>query len=268
MTSSLIQKPFGISVVIPTFNRPQVRRAVESVASATPERVEVLVVDDGSDVDVRDLLPRQNSYGVGIRIYRLTRNKGPQAARNLGIRRAGFQYVAFLDSDDEFQGDKVDKVLARLAEGDIDVLFHAAEGLRKYNFLARLWATHLRRFVSFYWWLSAFNPVGTPTLVVRRSIRLGLPRLRHCEDYCFLLRYCEPQTRVVYVDEILAAVHRSPGTAGGLSGALWRMRKSEFVARRVLLRKITAADLLRFLLGTTMGSLRVCTDVARLRYWR
>ena len=253
---------------MPTFNRSEVRRAIESVASKKPGDVEILVIDDGSEVDLRGLLPQFNSHSVKVRAYRLESNRGPQAARNLGIRRAKFQYVAFLDSDDEFHRDKVDRLLARLGNGDVDVLYHAAEGLEKYNVLGRIWRTRLHRFVPFHWWAALFNPVGTPTLTVRRRIRLGLPRMRHCEDYFFLLRCCGPGTRVEYLDELLATVHRRPGTAGGLSGALWSMRKGEFTARMVLLKDPSPSSVLRFLLGSASGCMRIGADVVRLRYWR
>jgi glycosyltransferase involved in cell wall biosynthesis len=261
-------RTFGISVVVPTFNRSEVRRAIESVASQNPGDVEILVIDDGSEVDLRGLLPQYNSHSIKVRTYRLESNRGPQAARNLGIRRASFQYVAFLDSDDEFHRDKVDRLLEHLGNGDIDVLYHAAAGLEKYNMLGRIWRTKLHRLVPFQWWAAVFNPVGTPTLVVRRRTRLGLPRLRHCEDYCFLLRYCGPGVKVEYLDELLATVHRRPGTAGGLSGALWSMRKGEFAARMVLLKDANPSSVLRFLLGAAFGCLRIGADVVRLRYWR
>ena len=268
MNSSHVSRPFGVSVVVPTFNRSEVLRAVDSVVSKRPDRVEVLVVDDASETDLRGLLPSRNAHGIAVRTFRFETNRGPQAARNLGIRRSSFQYVAFLDSDDEFHRDKIDRVLSLLEGGGIDMLFHAAEGLNKYNVLGRWWQNYFRGFVCFCWWAAGFNPVGTPTLVVRRSIRLGPPSLRHCEDYSFLLRYCEPGMRVEYLDEMLTTVHRRPGTAGGLSGARWAMRKGEFSARLILLRTGSISGMIRFLIGSALGCLRVGADVLRLRYWR
>ena len=97
-------RPTGVSVVIPTFNRSaELRRAIDSVTSLSPERTEILVIDDGSTESAITGLPSLNAHGVPVRGYRQRHNRGPQAARNLGMRRARFSHIAFLDSDDRFR---------------------------------------------------------------------------------------------------------------------------------------------------------------------
>ena len=88
-----------VSVVIPTFNRaPFVGKAVESVLRQTFEDHEIIVVDDGSTDDTRDCL---KEFLPRIR-YLFQRNAGVSSARNAGIRAAKGEWVAFLDSDDEW----------------------------------------------------------------------------------------------------------------------------------------------------------------------
>jgi glycosyltransferase involved in cell wall biosynthesis len=85
------------SVVIPTFNRSHLLQAtLESVFAQTFSDYEVIVVDDGSTDDTQEMM---KSYGERVQFFR-QENAGPGAARNLGISRAGGEYVAFLDSDD------------------------------------------------------------------------------------------------------------------------------------------------------------------------
>lgn len=260
-------RPVGLSVVIPTLDRLDlVERAIASVQCATPERVEIIVVDDGSRVDLRPRLPARNACGIAVRSYRFERNRGPQAARNLGIRRARYSHIAFLDSDDAFTPDKLDRVLHELAQGEIDVLFHGVAGMPRYARLARWWQRQ-STWLPFHWWVPLLNPVVTPALVVRRQCRLGVPTMRHCEDWAFLLNYVSPHTRVRYVDADLASVFRAPGSEGGLSGAVWRMRAGEFRARRVLMRKPGAGPVLRLALGSVAGTLRVFNDLLRGRYF-
>ena len=256
----------GLSVVIPTLNRlDMVQRAIASVACAQPDRVEIIVVDDGSTEDLRPLLPGRNASGIAVRGYRFERNRGPQAARNLGIRRARYSHIAFLDSDDAFSVDKMDRLLAELARADFDLLFHGVQGMPRYAHLARLWQ-RCSTWLPFHWWVALLNPAVTPALVVRRERRLGVAAMRHCEDWAFLLRYVQSETRVRYLDEELATVFRAPGTAGGLSSAVWRMRVGEFRARRLLLRQPTASSLMRFALGSLVGGVRVINDFLRGRY--
>ncbi len=257
----------GLSVIIPTLNRiDSVLHAIESVSTTQPERVEIIVIDDGSAEDLRTQLPARNASEVVIRGYRFERNRGPQAARNLGIRRARFSHIAFLDSDDEFTPEKIDTVLQMLLTQDLDVLFHAVGGMHRYSTLARAWNRYLRLVVPFTWLCTLYNPVVTPALIVRRRCRLGLPTMRHCEDWFYLLRYIDMNMLVIYLDRELSTVHRAPGTSGGLSGAIWKMRKGEFQARLVLLRHPTICNVARYAVGSLAGLARIASDTMRGRY--
>ncbi len=91
-----MENPF-FSVVIPTYNRAALlREALDSVFAQEFTDFEVIVVDDGSTDDTASVV---RDYGVRIRYLR-QENRGPGAARNLGIAQAAGRYVAFLDSDD------------------------------------------------------------------------------------------------------------------------------------------------------------------------
>lgn len=88
--------PF-FSVVIPTYNRREMlREALGSIWSQTFSDYEVIVVDDGSTDGTQESLISQN----GPLRYLPQSHRGPGAARNLGIREAQGEYLAFLDSDD------------------------------------------------------------------------------------------------------------------------------------------------------------------------
>ena len=85
------------SVIIPTFNRRRLLQcAIESVLQQTLTDYEVLVVDDGSADETKQYLA---TLGNRVRVFTQS-NQGPGAARNLAIKHANGQYLAFLDSDD------------------------------------------------------------------------------------------------------------------------------------------------------------------------
>ena len=261
------KRPFGISVVIPTYNRlNEVLRAIESVYSIRPTDVEIIVVDDGSAIDLRPHLPAFNASFIRLRVFRFENNRGPQSARNMGIRRARFSHIAFLDSDDEFTDEKVDTVLMEIENRDFDLLFHAVRGMPRYDRFATLWDRRLRILLPFHWLCALYNPVITPALVVRRKCCLGLTRLRYCEDWAFLLRYVEAGQNVRYLHKELSLVHRPIGTSGGMSASIWKMRKGEFEARQVLLRKAKSSNLARWCAGSIAGITRLVTDLLRGRY--
>jgi teichuronic acid biosynthesis glycosyltransferase TuaG len=258
----------GISVIIPAFDRKELLlRAIGSVDSDDPERTEIVVVDDCSpNLDLADL-PSRNVHGIAVRTFRLTRNGGPQAARNYGIRRARFSHIALLDSDETFHPGKLAAVRQVIDRNDPDIVFHAETGVPGYNAIARRWWRQGRPVVPFHWLIALLNPVGTSSLVFVRNGRLGAPSLRFTEDWAFLLRYVTPQTRVVYLTSEWSQVHRTRGSEGGESAARWRMRKGEFQARTLLLRHGAPSDLVRFAIGSAMGSLRLANDLLRTRYW-
>ncbi len=93
-----------VSVIIPTYNRSWcLAEAIDSVLSQTHNNMELIVVDDGSTDETPGLLSR---YGSRLRCLRQT-NRGVSAARNHGIQAADGVLIAFLDSDDTWQPDKL-----------------------------------------------------------------------------------------------------------------------------------------------------------------
>jgi len=94
-----------VSVIIPTYNRAQyVCEAIDSVLAQTYRDLEIIVVDDGSTDNTREVLGK---YDDQVRyIYR--ENGGPSAARNTGLGHARGEYIAFLDSDDLFLPGKLE----------------------------------------------------------------------------------------------------------------------------------------------------------------
>lgn len=102
-----------VSAVIPTFNRGwSICRAVESVLYQDYPHIETIVVDDGSNDDTAEkLLP----YTDRIQVIK-QENQGVSAARNTGIKRAGGDLIAFLDSDDLWKSDKISTQTAFFVE--------------------------------------------------------------------------------------------------------------------------------------------------------
>jgi glycosyltransferase involved in cell wall biosynthesis len=104
-----------VSVIVPTWNRrPTLARAIASALGQTVAPFEILVVDDGSTdgtaADVAALAAREPR----IRYLPGAANRGAAAARNRGLDEAGGEFVAFLDSDDEWTERHLERGLATL----------------------------------------------------------------------------------------------------------------------------------------------------------
>ncbi|MEW6161403.1 MAG: glycosyltransferase family A protein, partial [Verrucomicrobiota bacterium] len=92
-----VRRPEGVSVVIPAYNYAHfISRAIESALSQDYPLKEVIVVDDGSTDNTREVVGR---FGERVR-YVYQQNSGLPAARNTGIREARYAFVGLLDADD------------------------------------------------------------------------------------------------------------------------------------------------------------------------
>ncbi len=110
-----------ISVIIPTYNRASlIKRSAESVLNQTYTNLELIIVDDGSTDNTKEVIDSINDERV---IYVKQENKGCCAARNNGINLARGKYIAFQDSDDVWHTNKLEKQIKALAENNTDIVF-------------------------------------------------------------------------------------------------------------------------------------------------
>lgn len=109
------------SVVIPAYNASRwIERTVASALAQTLPDIEVIVVDDGSADDTTD---RLSAFGDRLTLIRQA-NAGVAAARNAGAARATADHIAFLDSDDVWSPDKIERQVALFDENPDVVLVH------------------------------------------------------------------------------------------------------------------------------------------------
>lgn len=120
-----------VSAVIPTYGRPDyLEEAVKSVATQTYDPIELVVIDDCSPDPVE---PQLSDLGVSglerVVVCRHEKNRGANAARNTGLKKATGAFVAFLDDDDRWRPEKVERQVAafRNAENTVGVVYTGLE---------------------------------------------------------------------------------------------------------------------------------------------
>jgi glycosyltransferase involved in cell wall biosynthesis len=95
-----------VSVIIPNYNYANfVCESIDSVLSQTYKNIEIIVVDDGSEDNSKEIL---KNYGNQIKVV-FQKNAGVSAARNNGVKESKGDYLAFLDSDDIWLPEKIEK---------------------------------------------------------------------------------------------------------------------------------------------------------------
>ena len=180
-----------VSVVIPTFNRAHlITRALRSVLAQTFAEWEIVVVDDGSDDDTEAVI--HSLQDSRIRYCRQPENRGQSAARNRGMREARGEFIAFLDSDDEWLPRKLELQVARFRElPDTVGLIHTGVETLTDGAPPAVFTPSLRG--NLYPQLLERNVLhGTSSVMIRKSVvdRIGFfdERFPAIEDYDYWLR--------------------------------------------------------------------------------
>lgn len=210
-----MSKPIQFSIILPTYNRCYILwRAIQSVILQTYPFWELIIVDDASTDETRKLV--QQFTDPRIHYFRLTKNKGPAAARNYGLTKAKNDYIAYLDSDNEWHKDYLEVMKKTFERYPTKVLAFSKKnyrltiegtkkskkinlrdeftGHRKYFDLKRLWQ---RKII-----------IDTNTMCHKRSVlkRVGKwdEKLGFWEDFELTLRISKKYpTGFIYVNRTL-----------------------------------------------------------------
>lgn len=183
----------GISVIIPTYNREKLlRHALDSVAGQSFCCDEIIVVDDGStDNSCAVVMDFKSRCPVSVR-YLFQENKGPAAARNLGIRESKCSVIAFLDSDDHWQKKKLELQYSSFAKYSEILISHTNERwLRRGQHLNQK-KKHQPGSGDIFEHCLQLCAVGMSTVMVRKELfeHVGFfnEEYRCCEDYDMWIR--------------------------------------------------------------------------------
>ena len=201
-----------VSVVIPTYNSAQyLADAVDSVLAQTFQDIEVLVIDDGSIDETESVMSR---YGAPVRYIKQS-NSGVAAARNHGIQESRGRYVAFLDADDTWLAEKLEKQMRALASAAEAKFCYSAFTVVDSD-LNPLRVSRSKRYGSALEdLLLRGNAVGSIcTVLCERALfdMLGGfdPVLSQCADWDMWVRIAA-HTEFVYVDEPLVTYRHHGG---------------------------------------------------------
>lgn len=230
--------PGRISVVMPCYNAaPYVEEAVRCVMEQTWPEVELIVVDDGSSDHSEDLLQRlAEEYPERIRLLHTSR-LGPYPARNLGLKHCHGQFIAFLDADDWWLPDTLEKLHGALADNAVDLAYcgwqNVGEGIKSEPYVPPEYEADdpVATFVRTCPW-----PIHA-ALVTRAVVdRLGgfSERRFSSMDYDFWLRALALTRRIKRVPEVLA-FYRWHGS-GQISAVKWRQVLDALAAQKDFIR--------------------------------
>lgn len=200
-----------VSVIIPAFNSSKfIASTIKSVLQQSYSRIEIIVIDDGSTDNTAKILKKLNSKKTR---YFYQKNKGLSFSRNRGLQLAQGKYIAFMDHDDFWYPDKIEKQL------DIFRKKRKVGLVYTDGFITNLQGKVYQRFFSLQKPykgkvtidLINGNVIPWSSVMIRHNILAPFPPFRKqlyiAEDYDFLLRV-SLKTEFDYVDKPLIRYQR------------------------------------------------------------
>ena len=224
------------SVVIPVYNRRAlVGRAIRSVLAQQGADFEVIVVDDASDDGTSERV--REEFGNTVKIVILKENSGVSAARNRGIAAAEGEWIALLDSDDEWLPNKLAQQAAALRESGM-LVCHTDEIWIRNGVRVNPHKHHQKFGGDIFYKALALCVMSPSSIAIHRRVFADVGMfdecLPACEDYELWLRI-SCRYEVVYLAEKL--IRKYGGHADQLSQAHYAMDRFRVYALDKLLRE-------------------------------
>ncbi len=233
-----------ISVVIPTYNCVKyISEAIESVLAQTYSDNEIIIIDDGSIDNTEQVLQRFVD-GKKIRVF-FQKNNGPSAARNLGIKVSKGEYIAFLDADDLWVNNKLEKTINFIKNNNFDwactSMIKIKENGDKFvkrisddSFALNFETKEVKQLTKGIFFFSSLA-VQVQTVIVKKECfeKVGLfdESFCICEDSDLWLRFEEAGLRGGYLDEPLTVYrYNEDGLTKG--GRIDTLEEGSKVARK------------------------------------
>jgi len=177
-----------VSIIIPSFNSSKfIEECMKSVLIQTYTNWEMIIVDDCSKDNSRELILDLESKDKRITSILLKNNYGSAEARNIAIRQAKGKYIAFLDSDDIWNEDKLEKQIAFMSKNNIVFSFTSyqqisEDGIEKYSIMKA------PKEITYHSYLKN-TIIGCSTVVIDKdnSGEFDMPSIRSSHDMALWL---------------------------------------------------------------------------------
>ena len=223
----------SIAVIIPTYNRSHtLRRALDSVNSQTVKPNEICVVDDGSTDETEQLLSRH--YPQVTYVYQS--NTGVSSARNAGVAFTRGHWLAFLDSDDEWMPNKLERQLQEINDNPTFPLVHCDEIWIRNGTRVNAMHKHQKAGGEIFERCLPLCVISPSAVMIKRRLFEEVggfdESLPACEDYDLWLRFCS-RYPVLYIEEAL--LRKYGGHDDQLSRQHWGMDRFRVKALVTLL---------------------------------
>ena len=224
-----------ISVIIPVFNAENyIENALLSIINQTQPVYEIIIVDDGSTdstfAKVNNFIVKHSMKNIKV----ITQdNAGPSSARNKGINLSNGNWIAFLDSDDQWNPDKIEEQTKCLLENpDVAII---SSKMNQDNMNESKLTTRPTFFKSLW-----KNPFFTSSVMIKRDVfksNLFDERQKYSEDYKLYLDILKYYPAIIINKKLVHYNSDKNVRKSSLSSKLWEMEKGELKNFKYLYKK-------------------------------
>jgi len=228
-----VSKVSKVSVIIPTYNRVfLLREAIDSVLAQTYQEFELLVIDDGSTDGTHEMVA---GYGDRV-VYIFQENRGVSSARNFGVRSSRGEFITFLDSDDVWLPEKLEKQVTIMEQNADLQLCHTEEIWIRRGVRVNPKKKHKKHTGYIFQYCLPLCVISPSSVMIRRTLfeKVGYfdEDLPACEDYDLWLRITKDYS--VYFIEKPLLIKRG-GHPDQLSQKYWGIDRFRIQALEKLL---------------------------------
>jgi len=186
--SILIYNPL-ISVITPNYNNSKyISKTIESVLSQTYQNWEMIIIDDCSNDGSYEIALEYSKKDSRICVYCMNNNKGSAACRNKAIELSKGEYLAFLDSDDLWLPEKLEKQLLFMEKNNCDFSFTEYEHINEYGKTIGKKAKIIKELTYQKLLFHCFT--GCLTVMYKQDLnnKIYSPDILNCNDYALFLK--------------------------------------------------------------------------------
>ena len=203
---TFIREKTLVDVILPNYNKAEfLEEAINSVIIQTYKNWHLYIIDDNSSDNSEEIIDKFSNL-ENVTVIKLYKNKGPSFCRNYALRISKSKYISFIDSDDSWLSDKLEKQIYFMEKHNLSFTYtdytpffesFGKKKIRKRTFLKDHF--NYRTFLK-------NSSINTTTMIIARSI-LGSHRFRKIkllEDYLFKCKLLKGNNIAKKLDENLA----------------------------------------------------------------
>jgi|TARA_B110000263_G_scaffold182088_1_gene159676 teichuronic acid biosynthesis glycosyltransferase TuaG len=200
-----INKNF-VDIILPNYNKANfLEEAINSVVTQTYKDWHLYIIDDNSNDDSKKII-NKFSHLKNITVIRLKKNKGPSFCRNYGMRISNAKYISFIDSDDSWLIQKLEKQIFFMEKNNLTFTYTDYTPFFQNNGMKQIKKkTSLKEYFNYKTFIKN-SSINTTTMIIARSILKShrFEKVKLLEDYLFKCKLLKKNNIAKKLNENLA----------------------------------------------------------------